>query len=122
MPRPRKSRVCWRTRRAAADFHDYADGGRRDPLIAAGERLTTTDRAVAEELPAHRLLELKTLRRTTISRASYRADTLADFATEHLEQRAETGRRRGAHVAADTGLGECRLPTVGLILKEARRC
>jgi hypothetical protein len=51
----RQGRVYWRdragTRRAYADFRDYADvGGKLEPLIAPGERFATTDSDVAAKL------------------------------------------------------------------------
>ena len=91
MPKARrKSRVYWRSKRAWADFRDYADvGGRQEPLISKGERLATTDRATAEELATERLLECKTLRANRRLTGQDRSATLAEFASEHLVQKAE---------------------------------
>lgn len=66
-PRKRKSRVYWRAqggaRRAWFDGRDYADvGGKREPLIAAGERSATTDPDVATQLAAERLAALEAAR------------------------------------------------------------
>ena len=63
-PRKRRSRVTWRqqggSRRAWADFRDFADvGGKREPLVPAGERFATSDPDIALRLALRRLEELE---------------------------------------------------------------
>jgi hypothetical protein len=60
MPKKRSSRIYMRTRggetRYYADFRDYSDvGGRREALIAPGEKSATTDEDVAAELVCDRV-------------------------------------------------------------------
>ena len=61
----KKSRMYWRIRggerRAYADFR--ALGGKREPLIAPGEHLATSDRDVAASLYGQRLAALEAKRR-----------------------------------------------------------
>ena len=90
MPKRRQSRVYWRGKRAWGDFRDYADvGGRQEPLVSPGERLATTERTVAEQLAAERLIQLKALRANRHLTGLQRAASLAEFADEHLVQKAE---------------------------------
>lgn len=90
MPKRRQSRVYWRGKRAWGDFRDYADvEGRQEPLVSTGERLATTERTVAEQLAAERLLQLKALRANRHLTGLRRAASLAEFADEHLVQKAE---------------------------------
>ena len=68
MPRPRKGgRIYWRTRggsrRAYADFRDYADvGGGLEALTPADQKYATSDPDVAAELVAARLQALNRAR------------------------------------------------------------
>jgi integrase len=92
-PRKRKSRIYWRAGRAWGDFRDYADaGGRREPLIAEGERVGTTDDATAQILAARRVAELESLRRGRAVYGIARQSTLNQFAASHLIEKARSGK------------------------------
>ncbi len=91
-----RTRLYWRdrgdARRAYGDFRDYASvGGRREPLVAPGEKMATTDEVVAQVLIARRVEALEAARRgRTIVGAGPRA-TLHTFAREHLIAKAKAG-------------------------------
>lgn len=99
MPRPPKSRLYWRAhapdgpRRAWGDFRDYADvGGRREPLVPAGEKLATTDEATAQVLVARRLAQLEAARRGRAVAGLGPDASLGELAREHLIAKARAGR------------------------------
>jgi integrase len=97
-PRKRKSRIYWReqggARRAWFDGRDYADvGGRREPLVASGERAATTDPDVATQLAAERLQELETARRQRAFHGGRAVETqLGAFARLHLIAKKKAGK------------------------------
>jgi integrase len=97
-PRKRKSRVYWReqggARRAWFDGRDYSDvGGRREPLIAPGERSATTDPDVATQLAAERLQELEAARRQRAFHGGRAVETqLGAFARLHLIAKKKAGK------------------------------
>lgn len=97
MPKRRKGRVYWReqggARRAWGDFRDYADvGGRREPLVPAGERFATTDEATAQVLVARRLAQLEGARRGRAVTGFAPEARLGQVAREHLIAKAKAGR------------------------------
>src|SRR5713226_1329659 len=78
-------------RRAYADLREYADvGGRREPLVAPGEKLATADMATAQVLLARRLEQLDALRRGRALHGLAGQATLAAFAQAHLVAKAES--------------------------------
>ncbi len=86
--------IYWRDRggvkRAYADLR--AHGGRREPLVARGEKLATADPVVAEALLGDRLKQLEAERRgRNVLGLAYSA-TLETFAAEHLEAKAKAGK------------------------------
>jgi integrase len=92
-PRKRKSRIYWRGGRAWGDFRDYADaGGRQEPLVAAGEKLSTRDPDVAQAVATARLRELEQLRRRHGLHGYRRRATLAEFASHHLVEKKRAGK------------------------------
>lgn len=108
MPRRRKSRIYWRNGRAYADLRDFADlpevgDSGREPLVAPGEKYATKDADVAAELLARRLKKLEAARalektrreeaeRNRVLLGIEREETLGDFATHHLREKARSGR------------------------------
>lgn len=101
--RKRESRVYWRerngTRRAYADFRDFADvGGGREALIAPGETVATTDPDQAAELAAARVRELEKIRRTRTLLGVTEA-TLAGYAAHHLEAKTRARKVTYRHLA-----------------------
>src|SRR2546422_282404 len=96
MRRGKRHRVYWRRGRAYADFRDFVDmGGGLERLVVPGEKLATTDPELAEQLAAQRLDELAKLRARHQVRAVHRLPhntTLAAFAAEHLQAKAESGK------------------------------
>jgi hypothetical protein len=96
----RRGRVYWRdragTRRAYADFRDYADvGGKLEPLIAPGERFATTDSDVAAKLGRDRFAELEAAhRRRALYGHAYRATLAAQAADYLVAARRRAGSRR----------------------------
>ncbi len=94
------SRVYWRerggTRRAYADFRDYAElGGSQEALTVPGESMATTDARAAEVLAARRLEQLDLLRAKKQAGALHQLPkeaTLKAFAREHLIKKAGAGR------------------------------
>jgi integrase len=93
-----KSRLYWRDReglrRGYADFRDYADaGGRREPLVAPGQKLATTELEVAQVLITRRLQDLDARRRGLILHGTVQEPVaLAAYASEHLVKKAQSGR------------------------------
>jgi integrase len=93
----RKSRIYWRgkgsARRAYADYRDFSDvGGGREALIAADEKLATSDPDIAQALAAARLKELDTLRRGRALHGRGKATPLGAYAAEHLVKKAKAGK------------------------------
>ncbi len=91
-----RTQIYWRergggVRRAYADLREYADvGGRREPLVAPGEKLATADLATAQVLLARRLEQLDALRRGRALHGLAGQATLAAFAQAHLVAKAES--------------------------------
>ena len=93
MPKKQKPRTYQRNGRYWADFRDYADqGGKREPLVPAGERIATTDPDVAARLVADRLGELEQRRRNKALLGIERQAGLAEYAAHHLEEKARSNR------------------------------
>ncbi len=91
------TRIYWRkrggVRRAYADLREYADvGGRRETLVAPGERLATSDPATAQVLLARRIEQLEGLRRGRAIHGLAGQATLAEFARLHLLAKAQSGK------------------------------
>ena len=81
-----KSRLFVRGNRWWADLRAFSDvGGRREPLVASGETLATTDREVAEVLLGDRIRELHKHRRNKTLLGIEDDATLAEYASHHLE-------------------------------------
>jgi integrase len=88
-----RSRLFRRGSRWWADLRAFGDvGGKREPLVAAGERAATADREVAETLLADRLKELHDRRRNRTLLGYERPALLAECAAEHLKKKALSGR------------------------------
>ncbi|MFQ5790541.1 MAG: tyrosine-type recombinase/integrase [Gemmatimonadota bacterium] len=88
-----KSRLFRRGDRWWADLRAFIDvGGRRQPLVAPGETVATTDRTVAETLLADRLRELQERRRNRTLLGYEGTAGLAEHAAEHLKKKARSGR------------------------------
>jgi len=88
-----KSRLFRRGTRWWADLRAFRDvGGKREPLVASGETVATTDRVVAETLLADRLRELQERRRNRTLLGYEQAASLAEYAAEHLKMKARSGR------------------------------
>jgi integrase len=91
----RTTQIYWRerggVRRAYADLREYADvGGKREALVARGEKLATTDPATAQVLLARRIEQLDALRRGRVLHGLAGQARLADFARQHLVAKAES--------------------------------
>jgi hypothetical protein len=76
-PRKRRSRIYWRlrggARRAYGDFRDYsAVGGKREALIASGEKVATADPDTAHAIAAARVRSKSAPRFSCSSRATIR--------------------------------------------------
>lgn len=88
-----KSRIYWREqggeRRAYADFRDV--GGKREALIADGERRATTDPEVAEKIAADRLTALKQAKQDRAF-GKRPVTPLGRFVAHHLIQKAKSGK------------------------------
>ena len=86
MPRKKQSRLYYREGRGwYADNRDYADvGGRREAMIARGERFATRDQDEAMQLLATRLQQLEAAR---VAKAEGLAGDpkLSEYARRHLE-------------------------------------
>jgi integrase len=88
-----KSRLFRRGDRWWADLRAFADvGGKREPLVAPGERAATRDQTVAETLLADRLKALQERRRNRALLGVEDQAALADYASHHLVQKAKSGR------------------------------
>lgn len=92
-----KPHIYWRDRggvqRAYADLRAYTDvGGRREALVAPGEKLATADAATAQTLLARRIEELEALRRGRTLLGITKRATLAEFAREHLIAKAKAAK------------------------------
>ncbi len=94
-----RTRTCiyWRerggVRRAYADLREYADvGGKREALVAPGEKLATSDPTTAQVLLARRLEQLDGLRRGRALHGLAAQASLAEFAREHLVAKATSGK------------------------------
>jgi integrase len=99
-----RTHIYWRdrggVRRAYADLRAYRDvGGRKEPLVAPGEKLATSDLATAQELLARRIRELDGLRRGRALHGLAGQATLADFARTHLVAKAKGGKVTDAWLA-----------------------
>jgi integrase len=90
-----RSRLFRRGNRWWADLRSFsAVGGKREPLVAPGATVATTDRVVAETLLADRLRELQGRRRhkALLGEDDDQEATLAAYAAEHLKRKARSGR------------------------------
>src|SRR5712692_1942674 len=92
-----RRQIYWRerggVRRAYADLREYADvSGKREALVAAGEKLATSDSATAQVLLARRIEQLDALRRGRAIHGLAGQATLAEFARLHLLAKAESGK------------------------------
>ncbi len=101
-----RTHIYWRdrggARRAYADLREYADvGGRREPLVAPGEKRATSDPATAQELLARRIKELDALRRGRALHGLAGQARLKEFASVHLVAKAKSGK------VTDTWLALC---------------
>lgn len=86
-PRDDRGGAC----RYYADLRAYADvGGKREALVAAGEKLATTDPAIAQQLLARRIKDLDARRRGRALHGLADQATLADFARTHLIAKAKS--------------------------------
>ncbi len=86
MAKKSKTRIYTRAGRFWGDFRDFADqGGAREPLKAAGERLATTDSDVAAEIAADRVKALEKMRRNKALLKIERQVGL-EYAAHHLEK------------------------------------
>ncbi len=100
--RKTRSRIFWRQQggvpRAYADFRSLGEG--REALVAPGEKLATTDPAVAEALYARRLAAYQqaTLRAVHGLPEPVR---LAAYARDHLTKKAAAGKVTHQALAAD---------------------
>ena len=99
-----RTHIYWRDRggvlRAYADVRGYRDvGGRKEPLVAPGEKLATGDPATAQVLLARGLEQLDALRRGRALHGLVGQATLADFARTHLVAKAKSGKVTEAWLA-----------------------
>ncbi len=107
-----RSPIYWRdrggVRRAYADLREYADvGGKREPLVAAGEKRATSDPATAQDLLARRIKELDGLRRGRALHGLAGSATLGAFARDHLVAKAtEVNEKSGEPVTTQWLDGE----------------
>ncbi len=98
MARRKTSRVYRRGDRFWGDFRSL--GGKREPLIPAGESLATADADVAEKLAGDRIAELEASRRSSALLGIKRQARLREFAAEHLVLKAESGKFAAAYLAS----------------------
>src|SRR6266852_1660446 len=108
-----RTQIYWRergggVRRGYADLREYADvGGRREPLVAPGEKLATSDPATAQVLLARRLEQLDALRRGRALHGLAGKATLTAFGREHLLAKAnEVNEKTGEPVTEQWLEGE----------------
>src|SRR5437879_322748 len=98
-----QGRVYARTRGGAKRF--YGDfrvfGGKREPLIAAGDHQATTDPVIAQALFADRLKQLDAATRDRVLHGISRRVTLEAYADEHLKGKIASGKVTAAWVAAN---------------------
>jgi integrase len=88
-----RSRLFRRGSRYWADLRTFSDvGGKREPLVAPGEKSATTDRTVAEALLGDRIRELEARRRNRALLGTVEQVGLAEYASHHLLQKAKSGR------------------------------
>lgn len=92
-----RTQIYWRKRggerRAYADMREYSDvGGKREALVAPGEKVATTDPAIAQVLLARRIEQLDAVRRGRALHGAAEQVTLADFARVHLVAKAKSGK------------------------------
>ncbi len=88
-----KSRLFRRGDRWWADLRAFGDvGGRREPLVAPRETVATTDRTVAETLLSDRLKHLQERRRNRTLLGVEGQESLAEYASRHLVQKAKSDR------------------------------
>jgi len=74
-------------------LREYADvGGRREPLVAQGEKRATSDPTTAQVLLARRLEQLDGVRRGRAVHGLAGQASLADFVDQHLKAKAESGK------------------------------
>jgi len=97
MARNGRSRIYRRGDRYWGDFR--ALGGKREPLIPAGERAATTDRVIAEALVADRIRELQEIHRNKVLLGVEAPATLQEYASRHLVLKAKSGRVTRPHIA-----------------------
>lgn len=102
----RRDRIYWRERqgqaRAYGDFRDYADvGGKRERLIASGERVATTDPDVAAKLCADRVRALDAQRHGRALHGEGQRTTLAALADLHLRAKHASGKFTEAWIATN---------------------
>lgn len=91
--RAKDGTVRHRTPRAWGDFRDFGpEGGKREPLMPAGERMATTDTDVAQVLIAARLKELEASRRDRQLLGVRKRATMHDYARLHLIAKAKAGK------------------------------
>jgi len=119
-----KSRLFRRGDRWWTDLRAFGDvGGKREPLVAPGETVATTDRVVAETLLAGRLRELQERRRNRALLGVEAPATLASYASHHLVQKAKSGRvtekwlketEHRLRRAVEFFGGDCELGSVGV--------
>jgi integrase len=91
----RTGRIYWRdqggVQRAYADFRDYAYvGGKREALVAEGEKLATADPDIAQALVTGRLRELDAKRRGRALYGERKTTTLTELVRLHLIAKAES--------------------------------
>ncbi len=88
-----KSRLFRRGDRWWADLRAFSDvGGRREPLVAQGQRGATTDRTVAATLLSDRLKNLEGRRRNQALLGYEGSARLAGYAADHLKKKARSGK------------------------------
>jgi integrase len=76
------------------DLRAYGDvGGKREPLVAPGEKVATTDRPTASKLLADRIVELEAARRNRALLGFSNAMPLGSYVRHHLIEKAKS--RRG---------------------------
>ena len=89
MPRTPSAPIFTRNGRHYFDGRHWSDvGGRKEPLIAPGEKLATKDPIVAKQLAARRVKELESMRRDKSIHGVAKKTTLGTFAEEHLRKKA----------------------------------
>lgn len=97
----RQGRIYWRSGRAWGDFRSHADvGGSREPLIASGERVGTSDPVVAQALVTARLKELDAQRHGRALHGRAQGTPLAAYAAEHLQKKAKAAKVTRDWIAA----------------------